>query len=31
LIARLEQKTGQDWVDARVRVWVRGARRSLGR
>jgi hypothetical protein len=31
LIARLEQKTGEDWVDARVRVWVRGARRSLGR
>ncbi len=29
LITELEQKTGQDWVDARVRVWVRGARRVM--
>jgi hypothetical protein len=27
LIKRLEALTGEDWVDARVRVWVRGARR----
>src|SRR5262245_30439704 len=26
LVRGLERLTGQDWVDARVRVWVRGAR-----
>ena len=31
LISRLERLTGEDWVDARVRVWVRGARRTLER
>ncbi|MGH7466682.1 MAG: DUF4332 domain-containing protein [Longimicrobiales bacterium] len=31
LVQRLEQQTGVDWVDARVRVWVRGARRALQR
>jgi hypothetical protein len=30
LIRRMEAATGEDWVDARVRVWVRGARRSVG-
>jgi predicted flap endonuclease-1-like 5' DNA nuclease len=30
LVAKIEEKTGEDWVDARVRVWVRGARRMLG-
>jgi Domain of unknown function (DUF4332) len=29
LISELEEKTGENWVDARVRVWVRGARRLL--
>jgi hypothetical protein len=29
LIRQLEQLTGEDWVDARVRVWVRGARRMV--
>jgi len=29
LITELEKETGQDWVDARVRVWVRGARRLI--
>ncbi len=28
LVQRLEALTGIDWVDARVRVWVRGARRA---
>jgi hypothetical protein len=27
LVTRLEKLTGEDWVDARVRIWVRGARR----
>ena len=30
LISELEDRTGENWVDARVRVWVRGARRLLG-
>jgi hypothetical protein len=30
LIARIEEATGEDWVDARIRVWVRGAKRTLG-
>ena len=29
LDAQLEQMTGDDIVDARVRVWIRGARRAL--
>ena len=29
LIASLEQLTGRDFVAARVRVWIRGARRTL--
>jgi hypothetical protein len=29
LITNLEKETGQNWVDARVRVWVRGARRLV--
>jgi hypothetical protein len=29
LVQRLEHLTGVDWVDARVRIWVRGARRML--
>ncbi len=29
LIASLEELTGRDFVDARVRVWIRGARRTL--
>jgi hypothetical protein len=29
LDAQLEQMTGEDIVDARVRVWIRGARRAL--
>jgi hypothetical protein len=28
LIRRIEATTGEDWVDARIRVWVRGARRQ---
>jgi predicted flap endonuclease-1-like 5' DNA nuclease len=28
LVERLETLTGTDWVDARVRVWIRGARRT---
>jgi len=31
LVADLERSTGRDLVDARVRVWVRGARRLTGR
>jgi hypothetical protein len=31
LIQRIEAETGEDWLDARIRVWVRGARRSLER
>ena len=31
LVATLENKTGRDLVDARVRVWVRGARRELAK
>lgn len=26
LITGIEQLTGEDWVDARIRVWIRGAR-----
>jgi len=26
LIADIEQLTGEEWVDARIRVWIRGAR-----
>ena len=29
LVHRLERLSGENWVDARVRVWVRGARRAL--
>jgi hypothetical protein len=29
LVQDLERLTGQDWVDARVRVWVRGAQESV--
>lgn len=29
LIAQLEELTGRDFVDARVRVWIRGARRLM--
>lgn len=29
LVAALERQSGRDLVDARVRVWVRGARRAL--
>lgn len=29
LIARLEERAGHDLVDARVRVWIRGAKRFL--
>lgn len=29
LVARLEAAAGRDFVDARVRVWIRGARRML--
>lgn len=29
LIHRIETATGADWVDARLRVWVRGARRAV--
>lgn len=28
LIQRVEAATGEDWVDARLRVWARGARRT---
>jgi hypothetical protein len=28
LIRKVEAATGEDWVDARLRVWIRGARRT---
>ena len=30
LIRRVEDASQEDWVDARLRVWIRGARRSTG-